>query len=57
MSKKDIAAFAIFVGAVLLVCHLVIISEDVYNVLNDPNKENKPAEVLKLATDVTRYFG
>jgi hypothetical protein len=57
MSKKDMAAFALFIGALLLVCHMVIIADDVITVINDPNKQNKPGEVLKLAVDVTRYFG
>ncbi len=31
--------------------------DDVWAVVEDPNQANKPGEILKLAFDLTRYFG
>ena len=53
MSKKDLAALAAFVGILLFVIHALTISDDVQAILEDPNKANKPAEILKLAVDFT----
>lgn len=53
MKAKDIA---LLVGFVAVICHLAIIAEDINQVLNDPNEQNKPREVLKLAFDVSRYL-
>jgi hypothetical protein len=44
------------ISFLLLAAHALTIAEDVKAVIEDPNEENKPAEVLKLAFDVTRYF-
>ncbi len=41
----------------LLACHVLVIADDVRVVVQDPNRANKPAEILKLAFDLTRYFG
>lgn len=53
MIKKE---WIILVGALLLVAHMVIIIDDVQAVIYDPNTENKPAEVVKLAVDLSRYL-
>ena len=57
MSKKDLATLASFIGLVLLIMHALTIAEDVQAIIEDPNKANKPGEILKLAVDFTRYFG
>jgi hypothetical protein len=57
MSKKDFAALAAFIGLILLIMHALTIAEDVQAIIEDPNKANKPAEIIKLAVDFTRYFG
>jgi hypothetical protein len=44
-------------GIIALVAHAIVIADDVLAVVNDPNRANKPGEVLKLAVDVSRYFG
>jgi hypothetical protein len=49
------AGLTIF-GFVLLAAHALTIADDVQAVLEDPNQENKPAEVLKLAFDLSRYL-
>lgn len=41
----------------LLVYHAWVIADDVQAVMEDPNRANKPGEILKLAFDLTRYFG
>ncbi len=46
----------ILVGVLLLVAHMMIIMDDVQAVLYDPNTDNKPAEVIKLAVDLSRYL-
>ncbi len=51
--KKE---WLILVGALLLIAHLVIIVDDVQVVINDPNIDNKPAEVVKLVVDLSRYW-
>ena len=43
-------------GAILFIMHMAVIYEDAQVVLNDPNENNKPAEVLKLILDISRYF-
>lgn len=53
MSKKDIAGL---IGMLLLVGHLLVIADDVQAVVQDPNQDNKPGEVLKLAFDLSRYL-
>ncbi len=45
-----------FGGAILFIIHMAVIYEDVQAVVDDPNMENKPAEVLKLILDISRYF-
>lgn len=40
----------------LLVSHAMVMAEDVKAVVEDPNQQNKPAEVLKLAIDRSRYM-
>jgi hypothetical protein len=57
MSKKDVASLVAFVGVVLFVLHALTIADDVQAIIEDPNKANKPGEILKLAVDFTRYFG
>ena len=41
----------------LLVYHMLVIADDVWAVIEDPNQANKPGEILKLAFDLTRYLG
>lgn len=53
MKKKDIA---LLIGFFVLIAHTMVIANDVNAVLNDPNKNNKPGEILKLAFDVSRYL-
>lgn len=43
-------------GLLLGAAHAMMIAEDVKVVVQDPNQQNKPAEVLKLALDLSRYF-
>ncbi len=57
MSKKDVATLIAFVGILLFVIHALTIANDVQAIIEDPNKANKPGEILKLAVDFTRYFG
>ena len=57
MSKKDVAIAAGIIVMVLFVLHMMVIADDVQAVIEDPNKANKPGEILKLAVDFTRYFG
>lgn len=52
MSKKD---WFILAGVLLFIAHMVIIWDDVQAVVDDPNMDNKPAEILKLAIDLSRY--
>ena len=50
----------VLLGAVafgLLVFHTLVIADDVWAIIEDPNQANKPGEILKLAFDLTRYFG
>lgn len=56
MKAKVLKDVAIVVGFIVLVGHMVTIAEDVNRVVNDPNEENKPAEVAKLVFDVSRYL-
>lgn len=56
MKAKVLKDVALVVGFIVLVGHMVTIAEDVNRVVNDPNEENKPAEVAKLFFDVSRYF-
>lgn len=44
------------IGMVLLVAHAVTIADDIQAVLEDPNQDNKPGEILKLAFDLGRYL-
>ncbi len=53
MMKQDTI---ILVGVLLLIAHMIIIMDDVQAVLYDPNATNKPAEVVKLAVDLSRYL-
>jgi hypothetical protein len=55
--NKHIGGIALTIGLLLLIVHAVVIYEDVKVVLEDPNEANKPGEIWKLATDLTRYFG
>lgn len=58
MCAKSVAKdLAIIVGVIALVAHAVVIADDVIQVVNDPNEQNKPGEILKLAFDLNRYFG
>lgn len=57
MSKKDAALVAGIIVMFLFILHMMIIASDVQAILEDPNKANKPGEILKLAVDFTRYFG
>ena len=43
-------------GLLLLIAHAMVIAEDVKAVVEDPKQQNKPAEVLKLAVDLSRYL-
>lgn len=49
------AVISVF-GFILLVAHALTIADDVIAVIEDPNEENKPGEVLKLAFDLSRYL-
>ena len=51
--KKE---WLLLAGVLLLLAHMVIIMDDVQAVIDDPNIENKPAEVAKLAIDLSRYW-
>ena len=53
MTNKD---WLFLAGALLLIAHMVIIVDDIQAVINDPNIDNKPAEVVKLAVDLSRYW-
>jgi len=52
LSKKE---WLILAGVLLFMAHMVIIWDDVQAVVDDPNMDNKPAELLKLAADISRY--
>ncbi|GLV61156.1 hypothetical protein KDH_79720 [Dictyobacter sp. S3.2.2.5] len=56
-TKNNDVSVVGLITLLLFVAHLVIIAGDVQTIIDDPSKENKPAEVLKLAFDFTRYFG
>ena len=56
LSKSDIKVLAAFFFGFLFVVHMMIIAEDVQVVIEDPNIENKPAEVAKLVFDLSRYW-
>lgn len=45
------------IGLGLALIHLAVIADDIQAVVDDPNEANKPGEILKLAFDITRYFG
>lgn len=51
--KKELLILA---GVLLLIAHMVIIMDDVQVVIYDPNIDNKPAEVVKLVVDLSRYW-
>ncbi len=51
--KKD---WLLLAGVLLLIAHMVNIMDDVQTVIYDPNIENKPAEVVKLVVDLSRYW-
>ena len=51
--KKE---WLLLAGILLLAAHMVVIYEDVQAVIDDPNMDNKPAEILKLAVDLSRYW-
>ncbi len=53
MSKKE---WLLLAGVLLFIAHMVIIRDDVQAVVDDPNMDNKPAEILKLAVDLSRYW-
>lgn len=53
---NGVGAAITVLGLLLLAYHTFQIADDVWLVINDPNQENKPGEVLKLAVDITRYF-
>jgi hypothetical protein len=46
----------LLVGALLFMMHMFVIMDDVQAVINDPNTDNKPAEVVKLVIDLSRYW-
>jgi hypothetical protein len=56
LSKSDIRVLAAFFFGFLFVVHMMMIAEDVQVVIEDPNIENKPAEVAKLVFDLSRYW-
>jgi len=43
-------------GVLLFMIHMAVIYEDAQAIINDPNENNKPGEVLKLILDISRYF-
>lgn len=54
---KNAYSWATLLGFILLGVHVLNIADDVRVVMQDPNRANKPQEVLKLAFDVSRYLG
>jgi hypothetical protein len=56
LSKSDIKVLAAVFFGFLFVIHMITIAEDVQVVIEDPNLENKPAEVAKLIFDLSRYW-
>jgi hypothetical protein len=56
LSKSNAKALAAFFSGFLFIVHMMIIVEDVQAVIEDPNIENKPAEVAKLVIDLGRYW-
>jgi predicted metalloprotease len=54
--SNGVGSVLVVVGLLLLMVHAMIIAEDVQAVIEDPNKENKPGEILKLAIDLSRYL-
>jgi hypothetical protein len=53
--KSAASSIAMLIGLFLLVAHAMTIAGDVQAVVEDPNVENKPGEILKLALDLSRY--
>lgn len=54
LKKRDIG---LAIGFLLVMVHMMVIANDVQVILQDPNKANKPGEILKTAFDITCYFG
>lgn len=48
------AEIATIIAFALLALRLITVAEDIQVIVNDPNKNNKPTEVLKLFFDVSR---
>jgi hypothetical protein len=61
MSKRkhssSTGGLVLLIGMLLFVVHSMVIAGDVQAVVEDPNIENKPGEILKLAFDLSRYAG
>ena len=55
--RKSSASVSIvaLIGMLFFVYHMLVIADDVQAVIEDPNRENKPGEILKLALDLSRY--
>jgi hypothetical protein len=45
MNKSDVKVLAAFFFGFLFVVHMMVIAEDIQVVIEDPNIDNKPAEV------------
>ncbi len=56
MKQSDAKVLAAFFFGFLFVAHMYIIAEDIQAVIEDPNVDNKPAEVVKLVIDLSRYW-
>ncbi len=57
MKNSSKSALLVIVAMALLAYHALVIADDVRAVIQDPNQDNKPGEILKLAFDLTRYLG
>jgi hypothetical protein len=53
LTKSD---WLFLAGALLFIVHVANIIDDVQAVIDDSNIDNKPAEIVKLAIDLSRYW-
>ncbi len=56
MKFKDVGSWATVIAVILFAAHMITIDEDVQAVIEDPNENNKPGEILKLFVDLSRYW-
>ncbi len=57
MKNSSKSALLVIVAMAVLAYHALVIADDVRAVIQDPNQDNKPGEILKLAFDLTSYLG